>query len=87
MEAHPAHNSLPAETKVEAMDMLAWFWTSNGFYLPSRTPLLRLPSHRAVPAPFTQEECQELMMLIRSFSGNLPDISTYNKYTYICDDR
>ena len=28
-----------------------------------------LPSHRAVPAPFTQEECQELTALIRSFGG------------------
>ena len=27
------------------------------------------PSHRGVPAPFSQEECQELMTLIRSFGG------------------
>ena len=27
------------------------------------------PSHCAVPAPFTQEEGQELMTLIRSFDG------------------
>ena len=40
-----------------------------------------LPSHRAVPAPFTQEECQELMTLIRSFGGTY-QTSFYNKYTY-----
>jgi hypothetical protein len=76
MEAHPAHNSLPAKAKMEAMDVLTWAWTGNGSWLlhlcvlthfPSTERLL--PSHRAVPAPFTQEECQELMTLIRSFGG------------------
>jgi hypothetical protein len=34
-----------------------------------------LPSHHAIPAPFiTQDKCQELMMLIRSFGG------TYQTY-------
>lgn len=28
-----------------------------------------LPSHRSIPAPFTQDECQELMGLLRSFGG------------------
>jgi len=55
MEAHPAHNSLPANAKIEAMDMLTWACTD-----------------RAVPAAYTQEECQELMTLIRSF-GDDPD--------------
>jgi hypothetical protein len=27
MEAHPAHNSLPAKAKIEAMDVLTWAWT------------------------------------------------------------
>jgi hypothetical protein len=27
MEAHPAHNSLPAKAKLEAMDVLTWAWT------------------------------------------------------------
>ena len=31
MEAHPAHNSLPAKAKIEAMDVLTWAWT--GKYL------------------------------------------------------
>ena len=26
MEAHPAHNSLPAKAKIEAMDVLTWAW-------------------------------------------------------------
>ena len=77
MEAHPAHNSLPAKAKIEAMDVLTWAWTGNNyFYLPILFPFLifscierLLPSHRAIPAPFTQEECQELMTLIRSFGG------------------
>ena len=77
MEAHPAHNSLPAKAKIEAMDVLTWAWTGNNyFYLPILVPFLifscierLLPSHRAIPAPFTQEECQELMTLIRSFGG------------------
>jgi hypothetical protein len=82
MEAHPAHNSLPAKAKLEAMDVLTWAWTGRMafFLLTSRPGLLKLslffffierllPSHSAVPAPFTQEECQELMTLIRSFGG------------------
>ena len=79
MEAHPAHNALPAKAKIEAMDVLTWAWTgNNGFYLPTSATFTHffflfierlLPSHRAIPAPFTQEECQELMTLIRSFGG------------------
>ena len=78
MEAHPAHNSLPAKAKLEAMDVLTWAWTGNRFFFYLFAPLCSLffssierllPSHRAVPAPFTQEECQELMTLIRSFGG------------------
>lgn len=30
LEAHPAHNSLPAKAKIEAMDVLTWAWTGNG---------------------------------------------------------
>jgi hypothetical protein len=41
MEAHPAHNSLPAKAKIEAMDVLTWAWTgNNGFFYPF--PLLLL---------------------------------------------
>ena len=43
MEAHPAHNTLPAKAKIEAMDVLTWAWTgNNGFYIPTCTFLLRL---------------------------------------------
>jgi hypothetical protein len=27
IEAHPAHNSLPVNAKIEAMDVLTWAWT------------------------------------------------------------
>ncbi|KAG5642968.1 hypothetical protein DXG03_001816 [Asterophora parasitica] len=56
VEAHPAHAALPPNARVEATDVLTWAWTDR-----------LLPSHRSVPAPFTQEECQELMSLLRSF--------------------
>lgn len=59
MEAHPAHTSLPVNAKIEAMDVLTWAWTDR-----------LLPSHRTVPAPFTQDECQELMTLLRSNEQN-----------------
>ncbi|RDB19890.1 hypothetical protein Hypma_013085 [Hypsizygus marmoreus] len=63
MEAHPAHTSLPANARVEALDILTWAWTDR-----------LLPSQRSIPAPFTQEECQELMSLLRSF-GDQGDFS------------
>jgi len=59
MEAHPAHNSLSAKAKIEAMDVLTWAWTER-----------LLPSHRAIPVPFTQEECSRKQ---RSFSPNYDD--------------
>jgi len=62
MEAHPAHNSLSANVKMEAMDMLTWDWTERS-----------VSSHRAVLDPFTEEECQELMTLIRSFGDDTDD--------------
>ncbi|KAF9022699.1 hypothetical protein BDZ89DRAFT_956350 [Hymenopellis radicata] len=59
MESHPAHETIPAHVKAEAMDVLTWAWTER-----------LLPSQRTIPAPFSQDECQELMTLIRSFGGN-----------------
>ena len=48
------------------------------------SPERLLPSHRAIPAPFTQEECQELMTLIRSFGGMLQTcLLFFNEYTYM----
>jgi len=55
IETHPSHTTLPFEVRTEAMDVLTWAWTD------------RLLSHRPVPTPFTQEECQELLTLLRSF--------------------
>jgi len=62
IEAHPAHTSLPPSAKVEALDVLTWAWTDR-----------LLPSHRPIPVPFSQEECQELMSLIRSFGTEQGD--------------
>ena len=53
MEAHPAHNFLPAKAKIEAMDGLMWAWTGKSFFsLPTRAhPLLQLfNSIRASPS-------------------------------------
>ncbi|PPQ77168.1 hypothetical protein CVT25_010796 [Psilocybe cyanescens] len=56
MEVYPAHCALPVNAKKEAMDVLTWAWTDRV-----------LPSARAIPSPFKQEECQELMNLLKSF--------------------
>ncbi|KAF9031909.1 hypothetical protein BJ165DRAFT_1535259 [Panaeolus papilionaceus] len=62
MEAHPAHTALPPRAKAEAMDVLTWAWTDR-----------LLPSHRSIPPPFNQEECNELSTLLRSFGADKPD--------------
>ncbi|CAA7259460.1 unnamed protein product [Cyclocybe aegerita] len=59
MEAHPAHTTLPHKARTEAVDVLNWAWTDR-----------LLPSHRAIPAPFSQEECQELINILRSFNSD-----------------
>ena len=79
MAAYPAHISLPTKARMEALDVLTWAWTGNNGFIYSLTSLAEaytfssieclFPSHCAVPAPFTQEECRELMTLIRSFGG------------------
>ena len=35
MEAYPAHNSLPAKAKMEALDVLMWAWTGNNGFIYS----------------------------------------------------
>lgn len=84
MEAHPAHTSLPLNSRSEAMDVLTWAWTGmskHSMFFPFTHAFSSdrlLPSHRTVPAPFTQEECQELMSLLRSFGGMPPKTSLLN---------
>ncbi|KAG6809666.1 hypothetical protein H0H93_015611, partial [Arthromyces matolae] len=59
MEGHPAHTSLPPNARAEAMDVLSWAWTDR-----------LLPTQLSIPPPFKQEECTELMTLLRSFEQN-----------------
>ena len=39
MEAHPAHNSLLAKAKMEAMDVLTWVWMGNNGFIYPLAPL------------------------------------------------
>ncbi|KAK0454880.1 hypothetical protein EV421DRAFT_1896783 [Armillaria borealis] len=54
LEAHPAHNRLPAKAHEEALNALTWAWTDR-----------LLPSQQAPSAPFSQNEYQELTSLLR----------------------
>ena len=58
MESHPAHLPVSQRAKVEALDILTWALTDR-----------LLPSHRAIAAPFTREECQELRVILMSFNS------------------
>ncbi|KAJ6518085.1 hypothetical protein C8R47DRAFT_1062635 [Mycena vitilis] len=58
MESHPAHAALSFAARREAMDVLTWAWTDR--LLP--------PQQLPFPPPFTQNECQELLGLLRSFA-------------------
>ncbi|KAJ6454152.1 hypothetical protein C8R45DRAFT_846631 [Mycena sanguinolenta] len=57
MESHPAHAALTFAARREATDVLTWAWTDR--VLP--------PQQLPLPPPFTQNECQELLGLLRSF--------------------
>jgi hypothetical protein len=79
MMSHPAHALLPSESVSEAIDVLTWSYT--GMLIPafsSVSPFIRLASDRLLPSPhpslppFSQEECQELLILLRSFSRRHP---------------
>ncbi|EKM48519.1 uncharacterized protein PHACADRAFT_132348 [Phanerochaete carnosa HHB-10118-sp] len=61
MESHPAHVPLPENALAEAMNTLTWCYTD-----------CLLPSQQTVPPPFTPQECQELMGLLRSSNGDAP---------------
>ena len=83
---------------MEAMDVLTSAWTGNGAIYPLMPLCQRssihfsfierlLPSHRAVPAPFTREEFQELMTIIRSFGGTYQSpLLTTKTYLYEMTD-
>ena len=64
LENHPAHAPLPPQAHAEAMDALTWSYTD-----------CLLPSSRPAPPPFTPQECQELMGLLKSFEDNTRDRS------------
>lgn len=77
MESHPAHVAIPTHVREEAMDVLTWAWTGSFLHFLHSGPYSYfvverlLPSQRALPAPFSQDECQEIMALLRSFGGEL----------------
>jgi hypothetical protein len=81
MECHPAHAVLPLNAKNEAFEALSWAWTGKvlhrTFTTPPKTSVDRLlPSNQVVPAPFSQDECQELNSLLRSFNADQDGIQT-----------
>jgi hypothetical protein len=61
MMTHPAHALLPSESVTEAIDVLTWSYTDR-----------LLPSSHPFQPPFSQEECQELLTLLRSFNRKPP---------------
>ncbi|KAI9509567.1 hypothetical protein F5148DRAFT_742633 [Russula earlei] len=68
--SHPVHVMLPSESVDEAINVLTWFHTSQ----PQQSPH---PS----PPPFSQEECQEWLTQLRSFSREpLPQRSSLLTY-------
>lgn len=65
IEGHPAHTTLPLNARTEAFEALNWAWTDR-----------LLPSNQVVPAPFSQDECNELDRLLRSFTADQESIQT-----------
>ncbi|KIP01565.1 hypothetical protein PHLGIDRAFT_112939 [Phlebiopsis gigantea 11061_1 CR5-6] len=61
MEGHPGHIILPESAHAEAMDALTWCYTD-----------CLLPSEQTAAPPFSPQECQELMGLLRSCNSNTP---------------
>jgi hypothetical protein len=73
VEAHPAHVSLPHNARVEATDVLTWSYIDR-----------LLPTHGPIPPPFTQEECQELMTMLRFFGGAPQSFMPAVRYLWHC---
>ncbi|KAI9508969.1 hypothetical protein F5148DRAFT_822103 [Russula earlei] len=57
MMSHPVHSFLSPRSVSDAIDALTWIYTSR-----------LVMSTYAFPPPFSQEECQELLTQLRSFS-------------------
>ncbi|KAF8272452.1 hypothetical protein EI94DRAFT_1566271 [Lactarius quietus] len=67
MVSHPAHALLPPTSVSEAIDVLTWSYTGELFMSPILHYRL-LPSSHPRPPPFSQDECQQLITLLRSFN-------------------
>lgn len=78
MMTHPAHTLLPSESVTEAIDVLTWSYTGPFPFLIFILSFIFLSSDRLLPSthpslpPFSQEECQELLTLLRSFNRKPP---------------
>jgi hypothetical protein len=78
MMTHPAHALLPSESVSEAIDVLTWSYTGPFTFPHLILPFIFLASDRLLPSaqpslpPFSQEECQELLTLLRSFNREFP---------------
>ncbi|TDL30084.1 hypothetical protein BD410DRAFT_51905 [Rickenella mellea] len=68
MESHPAHSPLPANALADALDALTWAYTGHPY------PDNLLKSKGPVRPPFSQEECKELLGVLRSLSGTETDV-------------
>ncbi|KZT70260.1 hypothetical protein DAEQUDRAFT_667898 [Daedalea quercina L-15889] len=66
VESHPAHVPLTIESRGEALEVLKWSYSEH--LLPAARPA-------PPPVPFTPQECQELMGLLRSFNEESIDVS------------
>ena len=81
IEAHPAHVSLTAESRADALEVLRWSYTGQlprpAVYtqLLTSCPEHLLPAARPAPPPFAPKECQELMALLRTANDEPTDIS------------
>ncbi|KAI9509548.1 hypothetical protein F5148DRAFT_978126 [Russula earlei] len=79
MVSHPVHAPLPPESVAEAIEVLTWFYINR-----------LLPSPRLSPPPFSEEECQELLMQLRSFNREPSDSDLWPPDVYpprhVCTD-
>ncbi|KIY49127.1 hypothetical protein FISHEDRAFT_72936 [Fistulina hepatica ATCC 64428] len=55
LDAHPIHAALPPNAQREALEAVMWTWSES----------LLVSERRRVTAPFTRDECQDLVRLLR----------------------